>query len=105
MSKLIAQTLPEADKLTVDPMHYYRQVLHGYYNFNCYVSEGVTRTAKFYIPEGSVYNQPTIFLAVPAARPTDTLRTKKAGPRQPETRTESRRPHRARGVVSSCPII
>ena len=63
MSKLIAQTLPEADKLTVDPMHYYRQVLHGYYNFNCYVSEGVTRTAKFYIPEGSVYNQPTIFLA------------------------------------------
>ena len=71
MSKLIAQTLPEADKLTVDPMHYYRQVLHGYYNFNCYVSEGVTRTAKFYIPEGSVYNQPTIFLAVPAARPTD----------------------------------
>ena len=35
------------------------------------VSEGVTRTAKFYVPEGSVYNQPTIFLGVPAACPTD----------------------------------
>lgn len=67
MSKLIAQTLPDAASLTVDPMHYYRQVLHGYYNFNCVVSEGVVRTAKFYVPEGSVYNQPTVFLGVPAS--------------------------------------
>lgn len=71
MSKLIAQTLPDAASLTIDPKDYYRQVLHGYYNFNCIVSEGVTRTAKFYVPEGSVYNQPTIFLGVPAAYATD----------------------------------
>lgn len=71
MSKLIAQTLPDAASLTIDPVDYYRQVLHGYYNFDCIVSEGVTRTAKFYVPEGSVYNQPTIFLGVPAACPTD----------------------------------
>ena len=62
--------------LTVDPKHYYRQVLHGYYNFNCVVSEGVTRTAKFYVPEGSVYNQPTVFLMVPASmRPANFCRT------------------------------
>ena len=66
MSKWTAQSLPDAASLTVDPKHYYRQVLHGYYNFNCVVSEGVTRTAKFYVPEGSVYNQPTVFLMVPA---------------------------------------
>lgn len=71
MSKLIAQTLPDAASLTIDPVDYYRQVLHGYYNFDCIVSEGVIRTAKFYVPEGSVYNQPTIFLGVPAACPTD----------------------------------
>lgn len=71
MSKLTAQKLPDAASLTVDPMHYYRQVLHGYYNFDCFVSEGVIRTAKFYVPEGSVYNQPTIFLAVPGGYATD----------------------------------
>ena len=47
MSKWTAQSLPDAASLTVDAKHYYRQVLHGYYNFNCVVSEGVTRTAKF----------------------------------------------------------
>lgn len=71
MTKLIAQTLPDAASLTVDPMNYYRQVLHGYYNFDCIVSDGVVRTAKFYVPEGSVYNQPTVFIGVPANRPTD----------------------------------
>ena len=40
MSKLIAQTLPDAASLTIDPVDYYRQVLHGYYNFDCIVSEG-----------------------------------------------------------------
>ena len=71
MRRLIAQALPDAAELTVDPRHYYRQVLHGYYDFHCVVSDGVIRTAKFYIPEGSVYNQPTIFLAVPAEYESD----------------------------------
>ena len=71
MSKLIAQVLPSADTLTVDPNNYYRQILHGYYNFNCVVGEGVVRTAKFYVPEGSVYNQPTIFVGVPSGYATD----------------------------------
>ena len=29
MSKLIAQTLPDAASLTIDPVDYCRQVLHG----------------------------------------------------------------------------
>lgn len=71
MSKLTAQSLPRADELTIDPKNYYRQVLHGYYNFDCVVGEGRTRTAKFYVPEGSVYNQPTIFVGVPGGYATD----------------------------------
>ncbi len=61
-----AQALPDAEDMVIDYDNYYGQVLHGYYNYECYVSESVTRTAKFYIPEGTVYNQPTVFIMVPA---------------------------------------
>lgn len=61
----VAKKLPDASEATIDRRHYYRQFLHGYYQFDCIVSERVTRSAKFYIPEGSVYNQPTIFIGVP----------------------------------------
>ena len=70
MEKVIAKQLPDSDSLIVDPKDYYRQVLHGYYNFDCFVKEGVTRTAKFYIPEGTVYNQPTIFITIPGGEDT-----------------------------------
>ncbi|HJC47680.1 MAG TPA: prolyl oligopeptidase family serine peptidase [Candidatus Lachnoclostridium pullistercoris] len=60
-----AQALPDAESLTIDPEHYYRQVLHGYYQFDCTVKEGVVRSAKFYIPENTVFNQPTVFVTVP----------------------------------------
>lgn len=63
--KMIAKQLPDSDSLVVDPKDYYRQVLFGYYNFDCFVKEGVIRTAKFYIPDGTVYNQPTIFITIP----------------------------------------
>lgn len=61
----VAKQLPDASTVTIDKKHYYRQFLHGYYQFDCVVSAGVMRSAKFYIPEGSVYNQPTIFIGVP----------------------------------------
>ena len=61
----VAQALPDASLVTIDKQHYYRQFLHGYYQFDCGVGEGVTRSSKFYIPEGSVYNQPTVFIGVP----------------------------------------
>ena len=32
-----AQALPDVESLTIDPEHYYRQVLHGYYQFDCVV--------------------------------------------------------------------
>lgn len=60
-----AQALPDPEKLTIDPDHYYRQVLCGYYQFDCEVEEGTVRSAKFYIPENTVFNQPTVFLGVP----------------------------------------
>ena len=66
----MAKQLPDSDSLVVDPKDYYRQVLHGYYNFDCFVKEGVIRTAKFYIPEGTVYNQPTIFITIPGGEDT-----------------------------------
>ena len=61
----VAQALPDASLVTIDKQHYYRQFLHGYYQFDCGVGEGVIRSSKFYIPEGSVYNQPTVFIGVP----------------------------------------
>lgn len=60
-----AQTLPDASEVSIDKKHYYRQFLHGYYQFDCTVSKDVVRSAKFYIPEGSIYNQPTVFLGIP----------------------------------------
>ena len=65
-----AQELPDAEDMFIDYDDYYGQVLHGYYNFDCYVSEGNYRTAKFYIPENTVYNQPTVFIMVPAGQDT-----------------------------------
>lgn len=61
----VAQKLPDASTAYIDRQHYYRQFLHGYYQFNCVVSQNVMRSTKFYIPEGSIYNQPTIFIGVP----------------------------------------
>ena len=60
-----AQKLPDASEASIDRKHYYRQFLHGYYQFDCVVKKGVARSAKFYIPEGSVYNQPTVFVGIP----------------------------------------
>lgn len=68
--KVKAQDLPDAGSLVIDREHYYRQVLHGYYNFDCVVNDHLTRSAKFYVPENSVYNQPTVFIAVPDGRET-----------------------------------
>ena len=65
-----AQELPDAEDMFIDYDDYYGQVLHGYYNFECKVSEDVYRTAKFYIPENTVYNQPTVFIMVPAGQNT-----------------------------------
>ena len=61
-----AQTLPDAEDMVIDYDNYYGQVIEGYYNYDCFVSETVTRTAKFYIPANTVYNQPTVFIMVPA---------------------------------------
>ncbi len=69
--KLLARKLPEADSFTIDPENYYRQAVCGYYDFCCRVSRNKVRTAKFYIPDGSEYNQPTIFIGVPASYETD----------------------------------
>lgn len=63
---VVAQVLPDAEDMVIDYDNYYGQVLHGYYNYDCFVNEDVTRTAKFYIPENTVYNQPTVFITVPA---------------------------------------
>lgn len=63
-----AQRLPDATEATINRSHYYRQFLHGYYQFDCVVEKDVTRSTKFYIPEGSIYNQPTIFLGVPGGK-------------------------------------
>lgn len=62
---MIALELPKAEDMVIDPVNYYGQVVKGYYNYNCFVSKDLTRTAKFYIPDGSVYNQPTVFVMVP----------------------------------------
>ena len=61
----VAAALPNAEDMVIDPLNYYGQVVQGYYNFDCVVSVGVTRSAKFYIPAGSGLNQPTIFIMVP----------------------------------------
>ena len=63
---VVAQTLPDAEDMVINYDDYYGQVIEGYYNFECKVSETVTRTAKFYIPANTVYNQPTVFIMVPA---------------------------------------
>lgn len=67
ITEAVAQTLPAAESVTIDRQHYYRQFLHGYYQFDCVVSreQGLVRSSKFYIPEGSIYNQPTVIIAVP----------------------------------------
>ncbi len=64
-TKMKAQALPDPESLTIDPDNYYRQVLHGYYQFDCAVEENRVRSSKFYIPENTVFNQPTIFVGVP----------------------------------------
>ena len=71
MDALIPKPLPDADSLAIDREDYYGQALNGYYDFSCHVSKDKVRSAKFYIPEGSIRNQPTIFIGVPAFFSTD----------------------------------
>lgn len=61
----VAKKLPDAAEAAIDRAHYYRQFLHGYYQFDCVVTKDETRSTKFYIPEGSIYNQPTVFIGIP----------------------------------------
>lgn len=61
-----AKALPDPSRLSLDPRHYYRQVLEGWYDFPFLLKPGVVRHAHFYIPESSRYAQPTVFLLVPA---------------------------------------
>ncbi len=70
LTEAVAQDLPAAESVTIDRQHYYRQFLHGYYQFDCVVSKekGIVRSTKFYIPEGSIYNQPTVIIAIPENR-------------------------------------
>lgn len=60
-----ARRLPAAREAFINRKHYYGQFLHGYYQFDCVVDKDTVRSAKFYIPEGSIYNQPTVFVGVP----------------------------------------
>lgn len=60
-----AQSLPDAESLKIDRGNYYKQALQGYYQFDCVVSEAKVRSAKFYIPANSIYNQPTVFILIP----------------------------------------
>lgn len=67
---LVAKELPKAEDIHIDYDDYNGQKIQGYYNFNCVVSKDAEgnkkiRTAKFYIPEGTVFNQPTVFVGVP----------------------------------------
>ncbi len=67
---LVAKELPKAEDIHIDFDDYNGQKIQGYYNFNCVVSKDAEgnkkiRTAKFYIPEGTVFNQPTVFVGVP----------------------------------------
>lgn len=66
--KVIAKELPGVTSLEINPKEYYKQKICGYYNFNCVVTDGFTRSAKLYIPEDSIFNQPTIFIMVPERR-------------------------------------
>lgn len=62
---VLTKNLPLAENMEINLDDYYGQVIEGYYNFDCVVSPEVTRTAKFYIPKHTVYNQPTVFVGVP----------------------------------------
>lgn len=57
--------LPALDSLVVNRDHYYQQVLDGYYDFPCTMPDGSIRAGKLYMPSGSVYCQPTVYLLVP----------------------------------------
>lgn len=57
--------LPALDSLSVDRDRYYRQVLDGYYDFPREMKDQTLRAAKLYMPSGSVYNQPTVYLLIP----------------------------------------
>lgn len=61
----LLKNLPRAEDMVLTLDDYTGQMIEGYYNFTCPVSEGVNRSAKFYIPANTVYNQPTVFIAVP----------------------------------------
>jgi poly(3-hydroxybutyrate) depolymerase len=62
----VAKELPKPEDITINRDDYNRQVLNGYYNYNCYVKENVTRTAKFYVSSNSIINQPTVTIVVPS---------------------------------------
>lgn len=64
--KIKAKPLPDAASLTIDPKHYYRQDVVGYYDFPCPMENGSMRSAKLYLAENSIYTQPTVFLLPPS---------------------------------------
>lgn len=64
--KIKAKPLPDAASLTIDPAHYYRQDVVGYYDFPCPMEDGSMRSAKLYLAENSIYTQPTVFLLPPS---------------------------------------
>lgn len=64
--KIKAKALPDAATLTIDPKHYYRQDVVGYYEFPCPLEDGTMRSAKLYLAENSIYTQPTVFLLPPS---------------------------------------
>ncbi len=63
----VAKQLPKAEDMVIDPINYHRQLIQGYYDFAVYMTEDVTRPAKFYIPvaSGTGLNRPTIFVMIP----------------------------------------
>lgn len=62
---VLTKNLPRAEDMFINLDDYYGQVIEGYYNYDCIVSDNVTRTAKFYVPSGVEYNNATVFVAVP----------------------------------------
>lgn len=66
LESVVPKELPNAESMVINRDDYYGQVIEGYYHFDCVVSKDLTRKAKFYIPHGTVYNQPTVFVMVPS---------------------------------------
>ena len=65
--RLKARALPDASTLRLDPADYYRQDPAGYFKFPCSMGEGAApRRSMLYLPENSVFSQPTVFIMPPS---------------------------------------